>query len=66
MKNSLRVAAWREKYWVSRDGATAQRQKNALIDENLLKHHVLALRRGMKKLGPTQRRYGATMKNYDE
>jgi len=54
------------KYWVSRDGATAQRQKNALIDENLLKHHVLALRRGMKKLGPTQRRYGATMKNYDE
>ena len=66
MKNSLRRCGVARKYWVSRDGAKAQRQKNALIDENLLKHHVLALRRGMKKLGPTQRRYGATMKNYDE
>jgi hypothetical protein len=40
----------------SRNGAAAQRQKKTMIDENLKKHHVAALRCGAKNLGLTRRR----------
>jgi hypothetical protein len=58
---------------VSRYDAAAQRYKNMMIDENLQKHYVATLRRcvrnlgftwrrGVKKVGLTQRRNDATNK----